>query len=67
MAKIEYGKKEIKLCKTCKHYTYTDCWSPQNMGHTFVIGVAEPVGKPYNLRDEEDKCGNEGKWWESVK
>ena len=40
MAKINY---EPNYCKNCKHYTYTDCWSPNNMGHALVNGVAEPV------------------------
>jgi len=61
MVKIKY---EPNYCKNCKHYTYTDCWSPKNMGHDLVTGVAEPVLKPYNLRDIPDMCGKDGKWFE---
>ena len=66
MASINYGKKEIKLCKNCDHYTYTDCYAPQNMGHALINGVADAVQKPYNLRDEDDKCGKDGNWWEPM-
>ena len=62
MTKIIY---DPNYCKACKHYTYTDCWAPQNMGHKLVNGVAEPVLKPYNLRDIDDMCGAEGKWFEA--
>ena len=67
--KLNYDQpKEEKYCKDCLHFSsyniLNSCWHEKNLGHKLVIGVAEAYHKPYNLRNDEDLCGREGKWWE---
>lgn len=64
-----------KACKDCKHFkgdiksTLHSCTAPGNMmsyvgtGGTYPWKTPEILRSAWNVVEEDDTCGPEGKWW----
>lgn len=60
-------KREVKLCKDCRHYLIGQCWHPPLL---YDVVVGGRIGRnPYLERSDSisraDLCGPEGKLWEA--